>query len=283
MILLGRLLSLFLLCSISLHPISQTETRSFQKSSSDSTDYKTHDYIKLTIRNAPVLTVQFAVDYDYGVFELSANDNGDLNQDQFISGKNFGVRHGFGANITAKYPLHKAGNLRLTSALMYNRFTSKFNKMFADQKEQDYVKYDVYSLGFGIEDNFNPGLKLRAYAGIGLLASIISGNTRITDTGGSHDFSINPAFRIGVNVYSGFEYLLSKSVGLSFGLKFTHANLWLKESKLPDNSLELNLNDQKVSNGQLYSGYRQFAWGSFQVGVNYYLGVNEKEYYYRKY
>ncbi|HMQ97815.1 MAG TPA: hypothetical protein PKE39_02220 [Ignavibacteria bacterium] len=269
------------MCSIIFHPVSQT--RAYLGSSSDSTESRTHEYIKLTIRNAPVLTLQFAVDYDYGVFELSANDNGDLNQEQFITGKNFGVRHGFGANVTAKFPLHKAGNLRLTSALMYNRFTSKFNKLFAEQKEQDFVKYDVYSISFGLEDNFNPGLKLRAFAGIGILGSIISGKAQITDDGGTNEYSINPAFRIGLNIYSGFEYLINKNFGLSFGLKFTHANLWLKESKISDSPGELELNDQKVSNGQLYSGYRQFAWGSFGIGINYYLGVNEKVYHYRKF
>ncbi|HMQ79530.1 MAG TPA: hypothetical protein PKD94_08180 [Ignavibacteria bacterium] len=281
MILQGRILTLFFLCSIIFHPVSQT--RAYLGSSSDSTESRTHEYIKLTIRNAPVLTLQFAVDYDYGVFELSANDNGDLNQEQFITGKNFGVRHGFGANVTAKFPLHKAGNLRLTSALMYNRFTSKFNKLFAEQKEQDFVKYDVYSISFGLEDNFNPGLKLRAFAGIGILGSIISGKAQITDDGGTNEYSINPAFRIGLNIYSGFEYLINKNFGLSFGLKFTHANLWLKESKISDSPGELELNDQKVSNGQLYSGYRQFAWGSFGIGINYYLGVNEKVYHYRKF
>jgi hypothetical protein len=282
MILLKRSLTLFFIVLANLHPLSQTVLQPEINISKDSSLNRGHDYIKLTIRNAPILTVQFAVDYDFGVFELSANDNGDLNKDQFISGKNFGVRHGFGANLTAKYPLHQPGHLRITSSLMYNRFTSKFNKVFTDDTEDDFVKYDVYSLGLGIEDNFNPGLKLRAYAGVGILASIISGNARITDTTGSKDYSINPAFRVGLNIYSGFEYLLSKDVGLSFGLKFTHANLWLKSSEPPDIPGELNLNDQKVSNHQPYSGYRQFAWGSFQLGVNYYLGVNEKEYYYRK-
>ncbi|MBN8584928.1 MAG: hypothetical protein J0M37_07505 [Ignavibacteria bacterium] len=283
MITIYRSFILFFLILSNLHPLSQNVHSGRFTNTDDSSLTNEHDYFKLTIRNAPVLTLQFSLDYDFGVFELSANDNGDLNKDQFIYGKNFGVRHGFGGNITAKYPLHKAGNLRLTSSLMYNRFTSKFNKVFADQKEQDFVKYDVYSFGVGIEDNFNPGLKLRAFAGIGLIGSVISGNAKITDTLGSRELSINPAFRLGLNIYSGFEFLLSKNVGLSFGLKFTHANLWLKQSSSSDNPLELNLNDQKVNNGQLYSGYRQFAWGSFGIGFNYYLGVKEKEYYYRKY
>jgi len=283
MITIVRSLILFCLILPNLHPLSQTALSAGSTGITDSSENTEHDYFTLTIRNAPTLTFQFGIDYDYGVFELSANDNGDLNNDQFISGKNFGVRHGFGVNMTAKYPLHRAGNLRLTGVFMYNRFTSKFNKVFTDVKEQDFVKYDVYSLGLGIEDNFNPGLKLRAYAGIGLMGSVISGSARITDAEVSRGLSINPAFRLGVNIYSGFEYLLNKNVGLSFGLKFTHANLWLKKSSVSEDPLVINLNDQKVSNGQLYSGYRQFAWGSFGFGINYYLGVNEKIYYYRKY
>jgi hypothetical protein len=278
-----RSLALFFFILANFHPQSQQYFQINDSKFSDSTYSEKHDYIKLTVRNAPVMTLQFTMDYDYGVFELSANDNGDLNADEFIAGKNFGVRHGIGANLIAKYPLHKSGNIRLTSALMYNRFTSKFNKVLVNVKEQDFVKYDVYSLAIGIEDNFNPGLKIRAFTGIGFVSSIISGNARISSNDAVTDYSINPAFRLGLNIYSGFEYLLTKNMGLSFGLKFTHANLWLKKSDISENPGELNLNDQKVYNSQLFSGYRQFAWGSFEVGFNYYLGVKEKEYYYRKY
>ncbi len=282
MILLKRSLTLLMFILANLHPLSQPANLRDFKIITDSSISSGHEYLKLTIRNAPVLTVQFAVDYDYGIYELSANDNGDLNAEQFIYGKNFGVRHGFGLNLIAKYPLHKAGNLRVTSSLMYNRFTSKFNKVFSDDVEYDFVNYNVYSLGFGIEDNFNPGLKLRAYAGIGFIGSVISGNAKITENVTATEYSINPAFRVGLNIYSGFEYLINKNVGLSFGLKFTHANVWLKQSKISDVPGEINLNDQKVDNRERFSGYRQFAWGSIGIGINYYLGVMEKEYYYRK-
>jgi hypothetical protein len=90
-------------------------------------------------------------------------------------------------------------------------------------------------------------------------------------------------FRATYGLSQRIEYLLSKNTGLSFALKFSHANIWLKESKVSDDPNEIYLNDQKVSNNQLYSGYRQFAWGSFEIGINYYLGVKEKKYYYRKY
>ncbi len=277
-----RLFILFFFALLNLHPHSQQLIKQVHGISSDSSVNQKHDYLKLIVRNAPSLTVQLIMNYDYGVFELSGNDNGDLNADEFINGKNFGVRHGIGAELSAKYPLHKSGNLRLTGSLMYNKFTSKFNKVLVNNKEQDFVKYDVYSVVIGIEDNFNPGLKIRAFTGLGFTGSIITGNSRISSTKGISDYNIKPAFRLGLNVYSGFEYLVTKNLGLSFGLKFTHANLWLKESKADINPGEIYLNDQKVSNGQLYSGYRQFAWGSFEIGFNYYIGVMEKVYYYRK-
>jgi hypothetical protein len=277
-----RSMILLLFALAHIHPLSQIVSPGNNSIFTDSVVNTKHEYTRLTVRNAPALTLQFNIDYDYGIFELSANDNGDLNMDQFVNGKDFGVRHGFGASVTAKYPLHKSGNVRLSSSFMFNRFTSQLNKVFADEKEKDFVKYNVYSFMIGIEDNFNPGLKIRAFIGGGLLGSIISGNARVSNASGISVFSVKPAFRLGLAAYSGFEYLLSKNMGLSLGFKFTHANLWLKESKASGSAGEIYLNDQRVYNNQLYSGYRQFAWGSFEIGFNYYLGVKEKEYYYKK-
>jgi hypothetical protein len=241
------------------------------------------EYVRLTIRNAPPLTIQFSFDYNFGVFELSANDNGDLHSQEFITGQNFGVRHGFGATMTVKYPLHKEGHLRLNASIMYNRFSSKFNKIFADNSEPDFVKYDVYSASAGLENNFTPSYRFKTYVGIALVGSIISGDARVTfQHAPASEYSIKPAFRLGLSFFSGLEYLLRNDVGLNFGLKFTHANLWLKQSRVSDNPAEIYLNDQKVANRELFSGFRQFAWGTFSCGVNYYFGVKEKHYYYRK-
>ena len=264
------------------NPFSQpADSRTYNEVNDTSLNLK-DEYVRLTIRNAPPLTVQFSVDYNFGIFELSANDNGDLHTEEFISGQNFGVRHGFGATMIVKYPLHKEGHLRLNASLMYNRFNSKFNKVF-EGEEYDFVKYDVYSASLGLENNFTPSFRIKTYVGLGLVGSIISGNARVTYKDASaSELSIKPAFRLGLTVFSGLEYLLRNNVGLNFGLKFTHANLWLKESKVSDNPDEIYLNDQRVTNRQLFSGFRQFAWGSFFCGVNYYFGVKEKHYYYKK-
>jgi len=76
--------------------------------------------------------------------------------------------------------------------------------------------------------------------------------------------------------------MLSNRIGLNFGFKFTHANLWLKKSKQSDNPEEIYLNDARTGGSIPYSGFKQFAWGSFYGGVNVYFGIKEKSYVYRK-
>ena len=249
----------------------------------DSSDNINKKYIRLTIYNPPKLTFQLNFDYDFGVFELSANDNGDLHADEFAGGQNFGVRHGFGAGLTVKIPLHESGKFRLNTSFMYNGFSSKFNKVFADQEEFDFVKYNVFSGSVGIENNFTPSHKVKAYIGFGLLGSFISGSAKITQKDITDNLTINPAFRMGLTVYSGLEYMLTNTLGFNFGLKVTHANLWLKKSSVSETPGEIYLNDQRVTTKMAYSGFRQFAWGSLSTGLNYYFGIEEKHYYYKRY
>lgn len=238
--------------------------------------------VKLTIRNAADITFEFNAMYNYGVYELSGNDNGDLHTSQFVKGENFGVRHGLGTMITAKFPLHEKGNLRANISLAYNRFSSNYSKPTIDFTGFDFVKFNVYSAIAGIENNFTPNFIIKTYIGIGLTTSIISGKTQITDSSGAQLLSIIPSFRMGISINSGLEYMLSNSLGFNGGFRFTHANLWFKQSKTSNNPDEIYLNDKKVSPRIPYSGFKQFAWGSFFFGLNYYFGIHEKVYFYSK-
>lgn len=244
-------------------------------------------YYEVVVRTPPTFTLQFSLGYNYGVYELSANDNGDFSSEEFLNGKNFGVRHGIGGNVVAKIPLHKKGYLRLNISASFNYFSSKFSKAnvgFIDSRQ--FVKYNAFSGGVGIENNFTPSLKFKTLVGISFLASIISGNAGLVlepDKTVLTSLSIKPAFRLGVAVYSGFEYLVNNDFGLNFGFQFTHANLLLKKSEPSSNTDEIYLNDKKVSPKIPFSGFKQFAFGSFFGGVNIYFGVNKKDYIIRKY
>ena len=243
-------------------------------------------YFRLTLRNAPPFTLQISGLYDYGIYELSADDNGDFNPEEFAKGENFGVRHGLGGNITAKIPLHEKGNIRFNISASFNNFSSTYEKINSNPRNvAQFAKYNVFSGGVGVENNFTPTYKFKTLVGASLLASVISGsaNIELDPNSDPTTLKIIPAFRLGINVYSGFEYELNQTVGFNFGIQFTHANLWLKSNKASNSANEIYLNDSKLNTCIPFSGWKQFAYGSFFGGVNIYFGVNEKQYVYRKF
>lgn len=239
--------------------------------------------VKMMIRTAPKLTFEFSGFYGFGVFELSANDNGDFSCEEFETGENFGVRHGVGGNFVVKIPLHKRGNIRLDISGMFTKFNSKYSKAINKGDPSEFVTYNAYTGGVGIENNFTPNHKIKTLVGISLIGSVITGNAKLCIDKSYTDMKIIPAFRLGLSVFSGLEYLLNDRIGMNFGFRFNHANLWLKDTKVSDNPNELYLNDKRVTPRVPYSGWRQFAWGSFYGGVNIYFGIKQKKYILRKF
>ena len=260
----------------------QVKNSGIRDSITDTLTNNKRDYVKLIIRNAPSLTLELNLLYNYGVYELSGNYNGDFSSEQFIDGENFGVRHGIGGMLTAKIPLHKKGYVRANISLLYVNFSSKFNKTLNNGKENEFAKYNVYSVIAGIENNFTPNFKFKTFAGLGLIGSVIYGDAYIVQEKKGMNINIIPAFRLGLCVTSGLEYMLNNSFGFSCGIRFTHANLWLKDSKVSSNPNEIYLNDARTAGNLPFTGFKQFAWGSFFAGINYFFDIKEKEYYYKK-
>jgi opacity protein-like surface antigen len=240
-------------------------------------------YMKMTIRSAPKFTLQMSGSYDYGVYELSSNNNGDFSSEEFVKGENFGVRHGFSGAATLKIALHQRGNVRLNVSAIYSGFSSKYTKLNTSMTEPDFVNYSIYSGVIALENNFTPNYRFKTLIGAGLIGSIISGQARVTTEGNTQNLDIIPAFRLGVTAFSGLEYSLSNQLGVNLGFKFTHANLWLKQTKVSNDPTKIYLNDKRVLPRIPYSGFRQFAWGSFYAGINVYFGVKEKQYIIKQY
>lgn len=242
------------------------------------------EYLKAIIRSVPVLTIEVNGNYDFGLFELSANDNGDFSSNEFIGGENFGVRHGFGLMTSVKFNLQESGHFRLCISGGYSRFSSRFNKLFTVQSEESFADYNVYSLGVGVENSFTPSYKFKPVVGISLIGSIIDGNAQLADPSitGLLSVDIKPAFRLGLSAYSGLEYMVNNKYGLNCGIRIVHANLWLKDTKVSDNPGEIYLNDKRVVPRIPFSGFRQFAWGELYAGVNIYFGIHQKEYIIKK-
>ena len=243
-----------------------------------------HDeYYRVVVRTVPSLTLELNGNYDFGIFELSANDNGDFSSLEFKSGENFGVRHGFGLYAAAKFNLQESGHFRLCVSGSYSKFSSKFSKLLSIQNEEAFAEYAVYTVGIGVENSFTPSYKFKPVVGLSFIASVISGSARLEYPENVYtDLDIKPAFRLGLSVCSGIEYLLNNKYGLNCGIRVVHANIWLKDTKVSDNPNEIYLNDKRVVPRIPYSGWRQFAWGELYAGVNYYFGITQKEYVIKK-
>ncbi len=225
---------------------------------------------------SPKVTLQLSFTYNIGHLDLAANENTYFRKDDFISGANFGTRYGYGASLTGKIALHKAGNVRLNVTAGYNRFLSNF---VISESPEGKVSYNVFSGGLGIENNFTPQKKFKPYIGFELVASLINGKAILATDSADFELKIKNSLRFGVTINLGFEYAFNNKVGMNLGYKLTHANIVGKKSQVSTALTETYLNDDKVTAGETiqYAGWKQFLYSSFYAGVNFYFGMKNKK------
>ena len=222
---------------------------------------------------APVVTLQLSGYYDIGLTDLAANDNAIFQKADFINGRDYGTRYGWGVSLTGKISLHKEGNVRLLVSSAFNKFQSYF---IVGESPEGKVSYNVFSWGLGIENNFTPDRKLKYYVGFEIVPSLINGTADINTDTAAFNLKIKNAFRLGLSANFGFEFAFSNYVGMNFGMKFTHVNILLKESKASTNPNETYLNDDKTNLNIPYAGWKQFFYTSFYTGLNFYFGAKNK-------
>jgi hypothetical protein len=223
---------------------------------------------------APVVTIQFSASYNNGLMDLAASDNNRFNELDFINGRNFGTRHGFGLSLTGKFALHKEGNIRLNVSANYNLMQSNFLETASQDGK---VNYNVFSGALGIEDNFTPDRPFKIYVGFDIVPSLIGGNATLRTDSADFNIKIKNSFRLGLDLNLGFEYAFTNYFGINFGLKLFHANLFFKDSKVSSDPAQTYLNDAYVNPPIPYSGWKQFLIGSIYTGVNYYFGMKNRK------
>jgi hypothetical protein len=222
------------------------------------------------VRTPPVWTLQFTGAFNLGFAELSSNYSDVFDAQQFYNGENFGVRYGFGVQGMAKHTLNEKGNIRLIMSASYNYFSSQ---LFSKKSPFGNVRYNVFSVGAGIENNFNPKYRLRPYISFEADLNMISGKALIVTDTSSSETNIKNSFRIGYIISAGFEYLINNSYGLTLGARITNANQVLKQSKAEDNDAQIHLRDKRVNPKQFLSGFKNFTYISFYTGLNLYFGI----------
>ena len=129
---------------------------------------------------APVFTLQLSWLYDIGLTDLASNDNASFQKTDFINGRDYGTRYGWGISLKGKISLHKEGNVRLLVSSAFNKFQSYF---IVGDSPDGRVSYNVFSWGLGIENNFTPDRKFKYYVGFEIVPSLINGTAELnTDT-----------------------------------------------------------------------------------------------------
>jgi hypothetical protein len=246
---------------------------------------KTKRITIVTVRTAPKFILQLTGGMNMGSMETT-NPNGIFSRNDFIEGKNYGVRYGFGFALTGKLPLGKPARFWLNAMTGYDQFKST---MFSNNTTEGHVSYNSVNFGFGTEYNLTPTHKVKYYLGLTSMFSFISGESKLERTQENNviDVNILSSFRMGYSAFVGFDYSLSKDVGLSFALKFNHANLLLKDTN-PDEQAaegstlyEAHLNDYPTpeeSDPVLFAGWKQFAYFSARIGISYFFGVKQIRY-----
>jgi len=225
---------------------------------------------------APRVTLQLSFNYNIGLMDLASNDNTNFHLDDFIGGRDFGTRYGYGASLTGKIALHKEGNVRLNVTAAYNRFQSNF---VISESPDGKVSYNMFSGSLGLENCFNPDRPFKPYIGFDIVASFISGSSTFKTDSTDFNLTIKKAFRIGFDANFGFEYALNNQMGINLGIKLTHANVIGRESKVSPVATETYLNDDKVPTGSVipFAGWKQFFYSTFYTGVNYYFSMKNRK------
>jgi opacity protein-like surface antigen len=238
---------------------------------------KTRTLRIITTRTAPKFILQLSGGWNFGAMELSGH-NGGFSSYDFRSGKSFCARNGFGVNLSAKYPLGKEAHFWLVALAGFNRFQSN---LVASNDDEGKIAYNALSGGLGLDYNFTPTHRVKYFFGANALFSIINGKATIRDNvlQTNTEVKIKWSSRIGYSAYMGLEYSIENNFGLNCGVRFTHANLLLKESQEPVNN-EITLNDKSLNTGSqiTYSGWKQFAYVTTYAGVSIYFRVKERKY-----
>ncbi len=245
-----------------------------------STGAKLKDYYR--IQSPPIFTLQVSGNLNLGMAELSSNYQSIFDSSEFSGGKNFGVKNGYGLMVIGKFPVHKAGNVRINISGNYNRFSSDF---LASSSKFGKVTYNVFAFGVGLENSFNPNFRLKPYIAVEGQANIINGTAEMKNsaTNNTRTVKIKNSFRLGYMIYGGLEYMFTKKIGINFGLKVTNSNQVLKSTKVSDNPDEVPLRDKKDDTATIeFGGFKNFIFTSFYLGMNFYVGVKDIIYRFKK-
>lgn len=196
---------------------------------------------------------------------LASNDahGSDLGDVNTLKGT-YGMVWGRGATLNAKFGLGVRKNHRIAIGASYKKMIHDGSgeiPFFNFSPVEPYTNYTIYTGSAGYEYAFNPRCKNKQFVGFAFTANYITQNNTIPD------FVFDPAFRVGFQVSSGYEWTLDKAqtTGVYIGVTYNLANI------LGTTNGTGTLNDGSGQPGPNY--WRRIGTLSINLGFNFYTGV----------
>ena len=243
----------------------------------------------MVLHSPPPFTFQFNLNYNEGIGQMGGTYNADFQSEDFINGRTFGATKGFGFDIVSKYQIDNMGHFRITASGMFNRMNSYLFKSKTTIADRGNSRFDIYSIGAGIENNFTPNHKIKLYLGFQPVISIIKGHANLwvfnpertpnnQQLDSIYSVSIKTGVRIGASLTGGFEYVVGNGIGVNFGFNLLDANILLKSSEDSGDPYNINLDDNDSPSMNMYAGRKNIIILSLTAGISFYWGVDSKRY-----
>ena len=177
----------------------------------------------MVVRSAPKYTLQFSIDYNQSILELSGAYNDDYQSVSVYNGETFGADKGYGLSALSKINLNERGSIRFTQSFTYNRILSY---TFGDKKtvaDDGKANYNCFTGGLGMEYNFTPAHRFKIYMGAELNGSLINGDIKVwfenrgVGTPYNEFYTVSNSFRMGYGLTLGSEYMINDKFGVNLG------------------------------------------------------------------
>jgi len=196
---------------------------------------------------------------------LATNDahGSDIALPSTIAGT-YGMVWGRGFTLNAKFGLGIRKNHRIALGASYKKMVHDGSgeiPIFNFSPTEPYTNYTIYTGSAGYEYGFNPRCKNKQFVGFAFTGNYITQNNTITG------FVFDPAFRVGFQISSGYEWTLDKaqSTGIYVGVVYNLANIIGTTNGVG------TLNDGSGQPGPNY--WRRIGTLSINLGFNFYTGV----------
>jgi opacity protein-like surface antigen len=195
--------------------------------------------------------------------------------------KDYGMKLGINFGADGKYAFDKKGNIRGVISLGYNIFMNpgEYSSVTGSYKYKPTI--GIFTASLGAEYAFLPKEKWCPYAGVDFTANFFNGSFNYDPQfSGIPNISLKSATRFGLQFGVGTDVAVSRSVGITAGVKYHLVNLIGKDSDTSTFSQilpsERPLNDAEYTYSGKTVSAKNISYVQIYAGVTFYLGQPKK-------